>query len=127
MKRKTLAELPRGAALRAYRTRNGIRAYKTDWSRKTGRRRILPRIGAKVTPTTVGAIVKHPGLMLKLYLVNNGAYFWHHSICALVRRCHAAAHKCLPSWRRECIRQNRRALMRHADEDNVPHGWDLYD
>ncbi len=52
-----------------YIARSRIRAYKTTWSRKTGRRRILPRLKCRVTPTSIGRIPQSPIFRLKIYLM----------------------------------------------------------
>lgn len=124
---KESTDFPKGERLRRYKMRNKIKAYKSDWSRKTGLRRILPRVGAKVTPKSIGAIVKHPVLSLRMTLVRLGHFFWQPTVYRLVHRCRAAPHKCLPSWRMECIRQNKRNRQRAIEMYNAPSGWDMFD
>lgn len=120
-----IANLSKGTPLRMYRTRNIIRAYKTGWSRKTGHRRILRRVGAKVTPKSVGAIVKSPTLHIKMTLIRVGAFFWGHAN-TLVRRCQIG-HLLTPGRKVAAIKHNRRRLQERELQHNVPTGWDLYD
>ncbi len=57
-----------------------FRAYKTSWSRKTGLRRLLPRLHCQVTPTSIRSVPSNRVLRLKMHLL-----------------CHCGG---LPDWRK---------------------------